>query len=157
MPLSKWGAALRIDDHAGYGVLDHRFGELWNTFERQQRFQQWIGLLAPLVALRSFSMGLAGTDFSQHRHFSTAAETQRRIIQDIVSRDLIDHADPLGNAHFSYKARPDLWATVPRFDYRAPDAGFALLRHWPSLAVLAVMFILSLAFARYAFSRPLMR
>jgi|RhiMetdeSRZDD1v2_1073273.scaffolds.fasta_scaffold504388_2 ABC-2 type transport system permease protein len=157
LPLSKWGAALKVDDEAGYGVLDKNFGSLWDTFERQQRAQQWIGLVAPVVALRGFSMGLAGTDFAQHRDFSTAAEAQRRTIQDIISKDLIEHADPLGNAHFTYKAGPELWVTVPRFNYQLPPVSFALAHHWPSLALLAVMFCLSVALARYAFSRPLMR
>ncbi|WP_027535702.1 ABC transporter permease subunit [Bradyrhizobium sp. WSM3983] len=157
LPLSKWGAALKVDDEAGYGALDDNFGALWDTFERQQRAQEWVGLVAPVVALRGFSMGLTGTDFSQHRDFSTAAETQRRKIQDIVSEDLVEHADPLGNAHFTYKAGPELWATVPPFRYQLPTVSFALAQHWASLALLGVMFCLSVALARYAVSRPLMR
>ncbi|UPJ46782.1 ABC transporter permease subunit [Bradyrhizobium sp. 200] len=157
VPLSKWGAALKVDDEAGYGALDENFGRLWDTFERQQRAQEWVGLVAPVVALRGFSMGLAGTDFSQHRDFSTAAEAQRRKIQNIVSEDLIDHADRLGNAHFTYKAGPELWASVPQFKYELPPVSFALAHHWASLALLAVMFCLSVALAQYALSRPLMR
>jgi ABC-2 type transport system permease protein len=157
LPLSKWGAALKVDDEAGFGVLDSAFGQLWDTFEHQQRFQQLVGVVAPVTALRGFSMGLAGTDFSQHREFSTAAETQRRMIQDIVSDDLIKHADPLGNAHFTYKAGPELWATVPEFHYRSPQVAFALQRHWPSLALLGLMFCFSASLAHYALSRPLMR
>ncbi|XSC47630.1 ABC transporter permease subunit [Bradyrhizobium sp. RDT10] len=157
VPLSKWGAALKVDDEAGYGALDANFGRLWDTFERQQRAQGWVGLVAPVVALRGFSMGLAGTDFSQHRDFSTAAEAQRRKIQNIVSEDLIEHADRLGNAHFTYKAGPELWASVPQFKYQLPPVSFALAHHWASLALLAVMFCLSVALAQYALSRPLMR
>lgn len=157
VPLSKWGAALKVDDEAGYGALDENFGRLWDTFERQQRAQEWVGLVAPVVALRGFSMGLAGTDFSQHRDFSTAAEAQRRKIQDIVSEDLIEHADRLGNAHFTYKAGSELWASVPQFHYQLPSVSFALAHHWASLALLAVMFCLSFALAQYALSRPLMR
>lgn len=157
LPLSKWGAALKIDDDAGYGALDENFGALWDTFERQQRAQEWVGLVAPVVALRGFSMGLAGTDFSQHRDFSTAAEGQRRKIQDIVSEDLIEHADRLGNAHFTYKAGPELWASVPQFKYELPPASFALARHWASLVLLTIMFCFSIAFAQYALARPLMR
>ncbi|MBH5384760.1 ABC transporter permease subunit [Bradyrhizobium diversitatis] len=153
IPLSKWGAALKVDDEAGYGALDENFGRLWDTFERQQRAQEWVGLVAPVVALRGFSMGMAGTDFSQHRDFSTAAELQRRKIQDIVSEDLIEHADRLNNAHFTYKAGPELWARVPRFNYEPPPVSFALSHHWTSLALLAVMFCLSAALAQYALSR----
>ncbi|MGJ5206779.1 ABC transporter permease subunit [Bradyrhizobium sp. HKCCYLR20261] len=157
LPLSKWGAALQVDDHAGYGVLDQTFGRLWDTFERQERLQRWVGLLAPVTALRGFSMGLAGTDFAQHRDFSSAAEAQRRTIQDIVSDDLIKHADPLGNAHFTYKAGPELWASVPQFQYSLPRVSFALAHHWQSLVLLAALFSLSVAVAYRAVSRPLMR
>ncbi|QUS37783.1 DUF3526 domain-containing protein [Tardiphaga alba] len=157
LPLSKWGAALKVDDHAGYGVLDQTFGKLWDTFERQQRFQQWIGLVAPVITLRGFSMGLAGTDFAQHRDFSTAAELQRRKIQEIVSDDLVAHADTLGNAHFSYKAGSKLWATVPEFKYQLPTIGFAARRYWPDLLLLAAMFAAAATLASIAVSRSLKR
>ncbi len=157
LPLSKWGAALRVDDEAGYGVLDSTFGKLWDTFENQQRLQQWVGLVAPVIALRDFSMGLSGTDFPQHRDFSSAAEVQRRKIQDIVSQDLIDHADPLGDAHFTYKADPALWATVPQFRYEAPKVSFALAHHWPALALLTFTLGVAALLAVYGISRPLMR
>jgi ABC-2 type transport system permease protein len=157
LPLSKWGAALKVDDQAGYGVLDQTFGRLWDTFARQERLQRWVGLFAPVTALRSFSMGMAGTDFAQHRDFSSAAEAQRRTIQDIVSDDLIKHADPRGNAHFTYKAGPELWASVPQFHYSLPRTSFALTHHWQSLVLLVVLFGLSVGFAHRAVSRPLMR
>ncbi len=155
LPLSQWGKALQVDDHSGYDVLDDHFGRLWDTFEKQQGLQETTGLIAPVVALRAFSMAVAGTDFSHHRHFATAAEAQRRLLQEIVSADLIAHADPLGDRHFSYKAGPELWARVPRFAYRAPPVGFALQRHWPSLAMLIAVFAASLFFARFAVSRRL--
>jgi ABC-2 type transport system permease protein len=156
VPLSKWGAALAVDDHAGYGVYDQHFGALWDTFERQQRMHEWIGLFAPLVAVRGLSMGMAGTDFAQHRDFAMAAEVKRRTIQDIVSEDLVKNADPIGNAHFTYKAGAELWAAVPRFEYRLPTVSFALERHWQSLVTLFAAFGFSVLLAGFAFSRRLM-
>ena len=155
VPLNKWGVALRVTDHSGYSVFDRQFGALWDTFERQQRFQEWSGLIAPIVAVRSFSMAMASTDFSQHRNFSEAAEQQRRKIQEVVSEDLIEHADPLGDRHFSYRAGPSLWAKVPRFDYRLPRAGFTLRRHWPALAILVLTFLIAAGLAHAAVSRHL--
>jgi ABC-2 type transport system permease protein len=146
-----------MDDHAGYGVLDRDFGALWDTFERHQRMHEWLGLVAPLLAVRGISMGLAGTDFAQHRDFSTAAETQRRLIQDIVSEDLVAHADPLGNAHFSYKAGPELWAAVPPFHYRLPPLSFALAHHWQGLTSLLTALAAVVVLANAAFSRRLMQ
>ena len=153
LPLNQWGKALQLDDHSGYGVLDHHFGDLWNTFEQQQNVQELAGIVAPVVSLRSFSMAMAGTDFSHHRDFAEAAERQRRLIQEVVSDDLIKHADPLGDQHFSYKAGPDLWAKVPRFAYEPPSAWRALRTHWAGLAVLIIAFCASVVFARVAVSR----
>lgn len=150
VPLSKWGIALRLDDQASYPVYDRHYGRLWDTWEQQQTVQEWSGLLLPLLAVRSFSMGMAGTDFSHHRRFTTAAELHRRHIQDLMSKDLVAHADPLGDRHFSYQATPDLWATVPPFDYHPPGAGWALRHQARSFLVLCVGLLLAAAFAAFA-------
>lgn len=147
LPLSKWGAALVKNDLAGYDVFDRHYAALWDSFEHQRRVQELSGFIAPTLALRSFSMAMAGTDFSQHRDFAEAGERHRRVIQDLVSADLAEHADPLGNQHFSYNADPSFWAKVPRFDYRPPSAGFAWQSAWISGAVLLVTLLLCAAVA----------
>lgn len=150
VPLSKWGLALRLDDQSSYAVYDRHYGRLWDTWERQQTVQEWSGLLLPILAIRSFSMGMAGTDFAHHRSFTTEAENHRREIQDLMSKDLVAHADPLGDRHFAYQAPSELWATVPPFDYQPPHAGWALLHQVRSLAVLCVALLLAAAFAAFA-------
>jgi len=153
VPLSKWGIALRLDDQASYPVYDRHYGRLWDTWERQQAVQEWSGLLLPILAVRSFSMGMAGTDFAHHRSFTTAAELHRRHIQDLMSADLVAHADPLGGQHFAYQAEPDLWATVPPFDYQPPSAAWALTHQVRSFAVLCAGLLLAAAFAAFTASR----
>lgn len=153
VPLSKWGIALRLDDQASYPVYDRHYGRLWDTWERQQAVQEWSGLLVPVLAVRSFSMGMAGTDFAHHRSFTTAAELHRRHIQDLMSEDLVEHADPLGDQHFAYQATPDLWATVPPFDYQPPRAAWALMHQMRSFAVLCAGLLLAAAFAAFTASR----
>ena len=150
VPLSKWGIALRLDDQASYPAYDRHYGRLWDTWERQQQVQEWSGLVLPILAIRSFSMGMAGTDFAHHRSFTTAAELHRRRIQDLMSEDLVAHADPMGDRHFAYQAAPDLWATVPPFDYHPPHAGWALAHQARSLAVLCAGLLLAAAFAAFA-------
>jgi len=147
VPLNKWGLALKLDDQSKYGVYDKHYGQLWDTWQRQQTVQEALGWAVPLLAMRSFSATLAGTDFAHHRVFAVAAEQQRRVIQDIVSDDLIKNADTQDNLHFSYQATPDLWATVPPFDYAPPGAAWALREARFSLAMLALALVLSMAFA----------
>jgi len=147
VPLNKWGIALKLDDESKYVVYDRHFGALWDTWERQQKVQESAGWLTPLLAIRSISAALAGTDFAHHRDFTVAAETQRRVIQDIVSDDLVKNADTLDNQHFSYKSTPDLWKTVPPFDYHPPKAAWALQKSAVSFAMLGIGFLISLIFA----------
>jgi len=153
VPLSQWGIALRLDDNAGYGVIDKHFTNLWDSFEAQQRSQELPGLLFPLLALRGYSMGLAGTDFAHHRHFATAAERHRRVMQDIMSDDLVEHADPLGDQHFTYDASRELWQRVPPFEYSLPSAATALRDNTRSLLVLLAGALLATALAHTAVGR----
>ena len=147
LPLNKWGIALVKNDRAGYAVFDRHYGALWDGFERQRQAQELSGFIALTLALRSFSMAMSGTDFAQHKDFATAAERHRRIIQDLVSADLVKHVDVLDNVHFSYKADKSFWATVPRFDYRSPTVSFAWRAAWPSAAVLIATLLLTAAAA----------
>jgi ABC-2 type transport system permease protein len=136
VPLSQWGIALRTQDQAGYAVMDRHFAALWNTYARQQAVQEWFGLLVPTLAIRGYSMRIAGTDFEQHRAFSAAAEQHRRRMQDLVSHDLVEHADGRGEAHFGYRAGPELWRQVPPFAFRADPLSAALAKSARSAAVL---------------------
>lgn len=153
LPLDRWGIALQVNDRASYPVIDAHLERLWQTFDRQQRMQEWLGLAVPLLAIRSFSMGIAGTDFAHHRAFTVAAERHRRAIQDVVSEDLVSNADSRGAGHFDYRAAPDLWARVPRFDYARPSAAWALRDSLLSLVVLAATLAASVAFAHWAATR----
>jgi ABC-2 type transport system permease protein len=155
LPLNKWGIALQVDDHAGYGVIDEHFGQLWDSFDAQQRAQELPGLLFPILALRGFSMGMAGTDFAHHRNFATAAEGQRRLMQNLMSDDLVANADTLDNQHFSYQAKPELWKTVPPFAYSPPKVTTALAQNTRSLLVLLTACVAMLLLARRAARRPL--
>lgn len=147
LPLNKWGIALAKNDQAGYAVFDRHYAALWDKFEQQRHAQELSGFIAPTLALRSFSMAMAGTDFAEHRDFATAAERHRRKMQDIVSADLVAHDDPLGDQHFVYKADKSFWARFPRFEYRTPTVGFAWRAGWLSAAVLLATLLISAAAA----------
>jgi ABC-2 type transport system permease protein len=150
VPLDKWGLALQLDDQASYAVYDRNYGALWDTWQRQQAFQEWSGIAFPPLAMRAFSMAMAGTDFAHHRDFTTAAERHRRKIQDIVSSDLVAHADTIGGVHFSYRAGTDFWAKVPAFDYRPPKIAWALKEATRSSVTLFIGLLLAVAFATFS-------
>ena len=144
LPLDKWGLALQVDDHAGYPVMDRHFAALWDTFGDQQRAQERLGIVAPVLAMRAFSMGIAGTDFAHYRAFSLAAEQHRRVLQDAMSADLVENADPRGTGHFDYQAQRELWRHVPRFEYDLPPVSWAVGNSMRSLMSLVGAAVLAL-------------
>jgi ABC-2 type transport system permease protein len=151
--MSQWGLGLRVNDQAGYGVMDQHFNALWDTYARQQALQGWAGVLSPTIAVRALSMGLSGTDFGEHRRFSTAAEAHRRLMQDLISEDLIEHADGHGERHFTYEAKREFWARVPPFEYRPAGAGIAFGSNIQSLALLIAAALLWIGLAHAAVKR----
>lgn len=153
LPLSRWGKALQVDDQAGYQVSEAHFAALWDSFDRQRKLQEWSGLIFPVLALRSFSMGIAGTDFSAHRDFSMAAERHRQLMQDKMSHDLVHHADPLGDQHFTYKADDHLWKQIPPFNYKLPELAVVLPANAGSFCVLCAGLLISLVLAWLAVPR----
>lgn len=153
VPLSQWGKALQIHDQAGYEIMDRHFAALWDAYSHQQIAQERFGALVPTLAIRAYSMRIAGTDFDQHRAFSVAAEQHRRRMQDVISHDLVAHADHRGEQHFSYRAGADLWRQVPPFEFHPADASESLAGSARSAGVLVIALICAWTLALLGASR----
>ena len=134
LPVAFSGISLQEGEEHGNEVFDRHYGRLHDQFARQDRVQQWAGLAAPMLAVRSLSMALAGTDGRHHRDFMTAAEQYRREMQRVLNGDLATHARP-GQV---YLAKPSLWASIAPFTYAAPSTSWALAGQARSLLVLVI-------------------
>ena len=147
LPVNFAGISLQEGEEHGNAVFDRHYGELWSRFEEQNRFRQLAGAAAPMLAMQSFSMGMAGTDFAHHRDFAAAAEQYRRLLVRKMNDDMTYNA---GKQDFSYLAQPALWNEVEAFRYEAPAAMWAVRRQAPSLLLLAVWCAASLLAAAAA-------
>jgi ABC-2 type transport system permease protein len=86
-----------------------------------------------MLAIQSLSMGLAGTDFQQQRHFAEAAEKYRtRMALDM--NGYIMNQVRYGDRQAI--AGRDLWQTLPDFDYAMPDVMWVVSNQSLSAAVL---------------------
>jgi ABC-2 type transport system permease protein len=141
LPIAFGGISLQEGEEHGNEVFDAHFGRLFDVYDRQNRIYQRGGVLAPMLAARALSMGLAGTDFPQHRHFLTAAESYRRDIQRVMNGDITKHQKP-GQV---YLAGRELWDQVAPFEYTPPGAGWVLQQYGPSLAALAGWLVVAVA------------
>jgi len=151
LPINYAGISLKAGEDHGNEIYDKQYGELWDTFEAQNRLQQQGGLVAPLMAIRSVSMGLSGTDFAQFRDFSVAAEKYRRLFIDVLNAD-ITRAPKTETAHMG---DDKLWASVPAFEYSSPDVGIVLSQQTWSLGLLALWALLASLTAGWAATQRL--
>lgn len=132
LPIAFSGVSLQEGEEHGNEVFDKHFGALFGRYERQNRVFQWSALVAPTLAVRGLSMGFSGTDFGQHRHFVTAAESYRRDIQRTLNGDIAKNQQ----AGQVYMAGRELWDQVPAFSYEPPTAGWVVGQYAIALAVL---------------------
>jgi ABC-2 type transport system permease protein len=146
LPVAFSGVSLQEGENHGDEVFDAHYGRLFDTFDRQNTVYQLGGLVAPMLAIRSVSMGLAGTDFRQHRHFIAAAEGYRRVIQRTMNDDITAHP-----TRTAYVAGRELWEKVPEFEYEAPAASWVLGNTRWSIGVLFAWLLVAAAWM----SRPL--
>ncbi len=137
LPIAFSGVSLQEGEEHGNEVFDKHFGTLFDQYERQNRVFQWSAIAAPMLATRGLSMGLSGTDFGQHRHFITAAESYRRNIQRTLNGDIAKHQ----KAGQVYMAGRELWDQVPPFTYEPPPAGWVLGQYSLALLVLGAWFV----------------
>ena len=133
LPVNEVGIYLQESEEFGNRIFDRNYGALWDSFERQGLVHEALAVAAPLLAVRALSMGLAGTDVEQHRHFATAAETYRRDLMRRMNGDLAENS----RTGEQYTAGPDLWAQTPPLRYDAPTLGWVLSNRILSLLVLA--------------------
>jgi ABC-2 type transport system permease protein len=150
LPVSYRGLSLAKGEENGAIVFDRHYNDLWDRFERQNRTQQRTSIAAPLLAVRSLSMALAGTDFDQHRHFATAAESYRRFFISRINEDITANDVKLSSV---YTRGNDLWAKIPEFHYEAPDLAHVLGQQVWSLAILVLWCAGAIAFAVFSVRR----
>ncbi|NOT27640.1 MAG: DUF3526 domain-containing protein [Acidobacteria bacterium] len=134
LPVNFRGISLQEAEDHGYTIFEKHYGDVFDSFDGQNAVYQWGSLAAPLLAVRSLSMGLAGTDFAHHRHFTTAAEDYRRTIIRYMNQDILVHPVKDGE---EYLAGSDLWQKVPPFEYEAPSASWALGHYITSTVLLS--------------------
>ncbi len=151
LPVNYSGISLKAGEDHGNEIYDKQYGELWDTFEAQNRLQQQGGLIAPLMAIRSVSMGLSGTDFAQFRDFSIAAEKYRRMFIDVMNVDITNapktEAPHMGDGK--------LWASVPAFEYTSPQVAVVLSQQTWSLGLLTLWALLASLTAGWAATQRL--
>jgi len=131
---------MQASEEYGNQVFDKHFNALYDRYRAQNAVSQFGAAMAPLLAVRSLSMGLAGTDVEQHRHFATEAEGYRRGLVAFANNYLRDNTQ---TGEWDWKASPEVWAQYPAFSYDAPRVASAIAPQLRAIAMLAGWLLLA--------------
>jgi ABC-2 type transport system permease protein len=133
LPVNYDAIRMQAGEEHGNEVFDRHFGALYDTYRAQATIHAAFGAISPVLAVRALSMAIAGTNVEQHRAFAEAAESYRRLLVKAMNEDQAQHSR---TGDWDYQAPPELWASLPPFDYEAPSVGTALRGEATALAVL---------------------
>lgn len=150
LPINFDGIALQEGEEYGNQIFDKHYSAMRKAHEKQNRLQAFAGVIAPLLSIRSFSMGIAGTDFVHHQHFSMAAENYRRMLMKMMNGYMTQNSR---SGDWKSVADEKLWKQVPLFEYRPPDLIWAVSHHFLSLLILIFWFTATLFAAVLAAGR----
>jgi len=150
LPINLTGLILQESEEHGNLVFDKHFRQLRDAYGKQYGVLQAASLVSPLLAVRSFSMGLAGTDLWHHHNFADAAEAYRRKWVKRLNDDMTNNSR---TGDFSYKVGRTFWEATEDFKYTPPGVGEALRTQTGSLLLLAGWLLGSILFAAWAVRR----
>ena len=150
LPINFDGIALVEAEKFTSETYARHVAQLQNVYKTQERFYQDCGLVVPMLAVQTLSMGLSGTDFAEQRDLAAAAEKYRKNMAIQMNSYLIDHSR---RGDLSFVAGPDLWKTLPDFEYTMPPAGQVLRNDSRSIAVLFAWCVAGLLLAAWASAR----
>jgi ABC-2 type transport system permease protein len=155
LPVSAQGVGL-VDEEADQDrMLDEHFIPLFATHERQARRLQGLTWLAPVLAVRTLSAGLAASDVTDHVAFARAAENHRRHMVRLLNGDIVVNDLPRNRTDFGvpgitekyYQPGREVWSKVPPFHYVPPSTADVLRTRRPALAMLGLWLIVGAVFS----------
>lgn len=136
LPFNYGGFVMSKAEEISSAIFRKHYGELLEKFRLQNRVTETASLLNPYLAIRSFSMAVAGSDFSAYQNFGWQAEEFRfNMIQKL--NDL--HANEIkAENDRTQKVSRAVWQNFPNFEYREPTLYETLRAQY--LAIFSVIF-----------------
>lgn len=136
LPFNYGGFVMSQAEEISSNIFRRHYAELLAQFRSQNRVTELASLLDPYLAIRHFSMGVAGSDFSAYTDFQWQAEEFR---YDMIQKLNDFHQNEIKAADDrTQKISRSNWENFPQFEYRAPSISASLNRQ--GLAIFSVVF-----------------
>lgn len=127
LPVNFEGILLLESEAYTSKVYDKHLDELQQIYNRQNRISSYTSLLNPYLAIKNLSMAISQTDFLNTLHFKRQAEQYRRHFVQEMNKDMALNSKM--NEFEIYKAKQDLWRTIPPFGYTPQTLTDSLLSY----------------------------
>ncbi|MEQ8736735.1 MAG: DUF3526 domain-containing protein [Rhodospirillaceae bacterium] len=141
LPINFQGIIFDLQEKMGNEVFDKFYGDLHDTFAKQTGLHQTFSVASPRMAVQLASMELSGTSLTNHLDFTRQAERYRRDLIEGMNRDITFNSEA-GQA--DYRAGPELWGSVDRFEYSPAPLTETMTRLGPSFMVMFLWLGLSI-------------
>jgi ABC-2 type transport system permease protein len=133
---------VRIElDAEGDKIQEKIFNDMHDAYEKQDGVYQIGSIIAPMMAVQSFSMAVCETHFAHYRRFSDTAEVYRQNLVHLMDQADLSSEDAKPNSHRLIVQNRATWAKVPPFEYSSPPLPWSLRRSSISILMLLFWFI----------------
>ena len=156
LPFNYNGFVMMEAEKISSGIFKQHFGELIETFKQQNRVTEWASFVNPYLAIRQFSMALAGSSFAQYADFQQQAEAYRYNLTQKMNRlhtYEINYYQNLRNDRAQRVGKQN-WQEQPPFVYQPRGIGWALAQQRIAGAAVLFWFIAGLTGLLFVFKRP---
>ena len=94
LPFNYGGFVMREGEKISSSLYKKHYADLLETYQRQNDISRFTALLNPYMAIKQFSMGLSGTDFSSYVDFQEQADTYRYQLAQTMNELQMQYISP---------------------------------------------------------------
>jgi len=152
LPFNYGGYIMAEGERITSGIYSDHQRQLNNTFDNQNSFTVFAGLLNPYLSLKQISMALTASDFKTYVDFQNQAEAYRYGLAQKMNKlqvDKISNHAP-GEHEKPLSISKSNWAEQPDFNYKFDHLSNVLQHELLSLIALFTWFILILLLLQYS-------
>jgi len=150
LPVGFSGIRMKHMDSWGSEVEGREYAKLMQIYEKQSVARAVAALVAPFIAARNASQGMAGMDWAHYRHFLESAEQYRRKFA-LQMNSLIE--ERVRGERWETDGTNADWAQVAPFEYAGPKVSWALAQQKWFFFILGLWSVLALGLVRIAVRR----
>ena len=134
LPFNYGGLVMKESEAHTSEAYQQHLATLVATYQRQEAWIEWAGLVSPYLATRPLSMALAGSDLAHQLEFERQAEAYRyALIQSLNDLHMNEVAAAADRYDGSFNGAPSrqridrgFFEDLPEFAYAAPRMAWAL-------------------------------